>query len=457
MAFFKEHKLTTTQMIVGGFLIAILLGATLLTLPISSNSGEFTSFVDALFTSTSAVCVTGLTTLVTVDHWNLFGQIVIIILIQFGGLGVVTFATSILLILGKRITLQNRLLIQESYNLENLNGLVKLTIRILKGTFIVEGVGAFIYMFQFVPEYGIPRGIWYSIFHSISSFCNAGFDLIGNASYVKYHSNVLVNLVTMGLIISGGIGFPVWWDVLHKLHLAGKGKLSPKKLFQKLDLHSKIAITMTVLLIVGGAIIVFFNEYGNPDTIGYFSLFDKIMASFFQSITFRTAGYATIPQENLTVSTSLIGIILMFIGGSPSGTAGGIKTVTIAILLLGAISSIRSKSDIEVFERKILDDYVRKALAVFFFSFATLMVSTISLSVVMEHDLLDLLFESTSALATVGLSRALTPQLNTAAKIIIIITMYLGRIGPISMALALNINKNKTCRVQMPSSKVIVG
>lgn len=457
MAFFKEHKLTTTQMIVGGFMIAILLGAILLTLPISSNTGEFTSFVDALFTSTSAICVTGLTTLVTVDHWNLFGQIVIIILIQFGGLGVVTFATSILLILGKRITLQNRLLIQESYNLENLNGLVKLTIRILKGTFIVEGVGAFIYMFQFVPEYGFPRGIWYSIFHSISSFCNAGFDLIGNASYVKYHSNVLVNLVTMGLIILGGIGFPVWWDVLHKLHLTRKGKVSPRELFQKFDLHSKVAITMTLILIVGGAIMVFLNEFSNPDTIGNFSLFDKIMASFFQSVTFRTAGYATIPQENLTVSTSLFGIILMFIGGSPSGTAGGIKTVTIAVLLLGAISSIRSKTDIEVYERRILDAYVRKALAVFFFSFTTLMVSTISLSIVMEQDLLDLLFESSSALATVGLSRALTPQLNTAAKIIIIITMYLGRVGPISMALALNISKNKTCRVQMPSSKVIVG
>lgn len=457
MSFFKERKLTTTQMIVGGFMVAILLGATLLSLPISAKSGEFTNFIDALFTSTSAVCVTGLTTLVTIDHWSLFGQIVIIVLIQFGGLGVVTFATSILLILGKRITLQNRLLIQESYNLENLNGLVKLTIRIMKGTFIVEGIGAIIYMFQFIPEFGVAKGIWYSVFHSISSFCNAGFDLISSTGYIRYQSNVLVNLVTMGLIILGGIGFPVWWDVLHKLHLTQKGKLTPRKLFQKLDLHTKVTITMTILLITGGAFIVFINEHQNPGTLGNLSMFDKVMASFFQSVTFRTAGYYTIPQENLTVSTSLVGIILMFIGGSPSGTAGGIKTVTIAVLLLGAISSIRGKNEIEVFERKILDAYVKKALAVFFFSFTTLMVSTIALSLTMNRDLVDLLFETSSALGTVGLSRALTTELTTAGKIIILITMYLGRIGPISLALALNISKNKSCRVQMPSSKVIVG
>lgn len=457
MSFDRKHKITTTQMIVGGFFVAIVLGGLILTLPIASKSGVATPFVDALFASTTSICVTGLTTVVTAEHWSLFGQIVILCLIQFGGLGVVTFITSILLTLRQRITLSERLLIQEAYNLETLRGLVKLTVKIIKGTFIVEGVGAIIYSFQFIPDYGVITGIWYSVFHAVSSFCNAGIDLIGSTSFVEYQTNPLININTMLLIIIGGIGYPVWWDIILKQKSAIKEKISFKKVIHKFELHTKIVVVTTFFLIVLGALFVFINEYHNNLTIGTLTTGQKIMASFFQSVTFRTAGYCTVPQENLTVGTALIGIIWMFIGGSPSGTAGGIKTVTFVVLALAAISTIRGKHDIEVFHRRISDDYVKKALAVFFFSFTTLMVSTIFLSFFVERDLLDLLYETSSALGTVGVSRNLTPSLPTVGKYIIIITMYLGRIGPISLALALKTGKKNNNAIQLPESKIIVG
>ena len=457
MSFFEKHRLSTTQMILSGFFFTILFGGLVLTLPISSQSRTFTPFVDALFASTTSVCVTGLTTVVTAEHWSLFGKLVILILIQFGGLGYVTFITSISLILHKRITLRDRLMIQEAYNLDTLRGLVKLTIRVLKGTFLVEGIGALIYCFQFVPEYGLAKGVWYSVFHSVSSFCNAGIDLIGSTSFVKYSSNPLICINTMALIIIGGIGYPVWWDFLEKFRESRKQSWSLRDTIRKLSLHTKLAVTVTACLIFTGAAFVFINEYSNPLTLGPLGTGSKILASFFQSVTLRTAGYFTIPQEGLKASTAFVGIILMFIGGSPSGTAGGIKTVSFAVLLLTVFSTMRSRQDIEVFERRIVDDYLKKALTVFLYSFTTLLLSTICLSLVVNRDLLDIMYECASALGTVGVSRNLTGSLPTAGKYIIIATMYLGRVGPISMALALKLGGHGSGKRQLPDAKIIVG
>lgn len=450
-------KFSTTQMIVFGFLAAILIGTALLMLPFATKQGETTTLIDAMFTATTSICVTGLVTVNTLSHWTTFGHVVILILIQFGGLGVVTFTTTILLMMRKRITLRERLLIQEAYNLDTLRGLVRLTIKIMKGTFVVEGIGALLYSIEFIPKYGFISGIGRAIFNAISAFCNAGMDILGDNSLAEYVSNPLINFTTMALIILGGIGFPVWWDVLTKLRKSFKDKFNLKSFARSLRLHTKIAVGTTVILIVFGTVAIFVMEYHNKGTIGNLSFGQKIMASMFQSVTTRTAGFLTVPQENLSSDSAFISIILMFIGGSPSGTAGGIKTVTFAMIFLAAFSIIRGKQDVELCRRKIADFYIKKALAVILVSASVLFVSTIFLSVVEGGDFLDILFETTSALATVGLSRNLTPSLSTLGKFIVIVTMYLGRIGPMSMALAFNSRGVKENSRHLPGENISVG
>lgn len=452
-----KKELTTTQIIAYGFLAAILFGSILLSLPIASRDGNATPYIDALFTATTSICVTGLTTVTTIEHWNLFGQIVILCLIQFGGLGVITFTTSILLILHKRITLKERLLIQDAYNLSTLRGLVKLTIRIIKGTLFVEGIGAFFFCFRFIPEFGIVKGLWKSVFHSVSAFCNAGIDLIGPNSFSTYTGSVVVNLTTMILIIAGGIGFPVWWDIVRVIKNSIKDSMNFKKTFKKLTLHSKIAISMTFVLIISGAFLLLLFEYNNPNTIGNLSFGEKVIASFFQSVTTRTAGYFTISQQDLSNPSAFLCIILMFIGGSPSGTAGGIKTVTLVALIISTISVIKGREETEIFDRKITAGYIRKALAVTLFSLFILILSILSLSLVENADFIDIVYESTSAIATVGLTRGLTPNLSVIGKIIIIITMYLGRIGPITLALMFNPKKGKVKGRSLPEEEILIG
>ncbi len=454
----KKRDISTTQMIAFGFLVAILIGSVLLALPISAADGKATNYVDALFTATTTTCVTGLTTVTTATHWSLFGKVVIMLLIQFGGLGIVTFTTTILLALRRRITLKERLLIQDAYNLDTLKGLVKLTIKIIKGTLLIEGIGAVFYAIQFIPEYGLLKGIGCSIFTSISAFCNAGVDLVGDSSFVPYQTNVLININTMVLIILGGIGFPVWWDIIHTGKQLKNGHIKKEKLFNKLELHTKIVLTTTLILILFGAILTFAIEYDNPNTIGNMSFGNKVLTSFFQSVSTRTAGFATIPQQNFEQGSSFLYLILMFIGGSPSGTAGGIKTVTIAVLILAMWSSIRNKQDVEVYHRRITDNYVKKAATVAGISILVLFTSTLLLTITEQADFLDIIYESTSAIATVGLTRGITTELSELGKIIIIVTMYLGRIGPITMALAFNARK-KTCSNsrKLPADKILVG
>lgn len=449
----RRLSLSTTHIIMLSFLVLILAGSLLLALPISSASGEAVPYQDALFTATTAACVTGLVTLPTVTAWSVFGQAVILVLIQVGGLGVVTIMSALMILLHRRMGIGDRLLLQDAFNLNSLSGIVRFVKRVLLGTFLVEGLGALLYMTVFVPEFG-PRGIWISVFTSISAFCNAGIDIIAENSLCNYATNPIINTVTSLLIILGGIGYIVWWDVM------GLGKRTAgkkRRRFRNLSLHSKIAITTTLILIFGGGMLIFLFEYDNPLTIGNLSAFDKIQVSLFQSVTTRTAGFATVPQQDLTNASSILCLLLMFIGGSPVGTAGGIKTVTIAVLMVSALATIQNKQDVSLYNRNIAKQAVSKAVAVTVMSFSIMFTSTVLLSAVSGADALDILYETVSATATVGLTRDLTPYLNTAGKAIIIGTMYLGRVGPISLALALNSGKKRQNIIKNPTEDISVG
>lgn len=449
----KRIKLSTTQIIMLSFLTVILVGSILLFLPISAVDGIKVSYLDALFTATTATCVTGLVTLPTVTTWSIFGQAVILCLIQLGGLGIVTVVSGFMIALHKKIGITDRLLLQDAFNLNTLSGLVKFVKKVIAGTMLVEGIGALLYMTVFVPEYGV-RGIWISIFNSVSAFCNAGIDIIAENSLCNYAQNPIINITTCMLIIIGGIGYVVWWDLIRVSTLF---KEQRHQCFKKLTLHSKIAIWMTVVLILSGMFAFFILEYNNPLTFGEQSFFDKLQMSFFQSVTTRTAGFATVPQENLTNASAIVSMILMFIGGSPVGTAGGIKTVTIAVLLVTASSMIKNKNEITAFNRSIHQRAVKKAIAVFSLSFTIMLVATILLATVTDASLVDILYETISATATVGLTRNLTATLNNWGKIIIIATMYLGRVGPISLALVLNVKKEKWNTVKTPYEEISVG
>lgn len=442
--------LSSAQVVLIGFLAIILAGSVLLCLPISSADGKVVSYVDALFTATTATCVTGLVTVPTVSTWSIFGQVIILLLIQIGGLGVITIAASIMMMLGKRIGIGNRILIQDSFNLNSLSGIVKFIKKVIIGTLIIEGIGALLYMTVFVPDFGI-KGIWISVFNSVSAFCNAGIDIISENSLCDYALNPVINLTTSFLIISGGIGFVVWWDVIEII------KNKKRRHLRFLSLHSKIAISAMAVLIVVGTILFFIFEYNNPLTMQSYSLIEKVEASFFQSVTTRTAGFATIPQENFTNASSIVSLLLMFIGGSPVGTAGGIKTVTFVILLATAASVIKNKRTIDVFNRQISEKSIKKAIAVFATSFSVMTLSTILLSAASNADFLDVLYETVSATATVGLTRNFTASLNTVGKSIIIATMYFGRVGPISLAVAFKMRKSSENIIENPIEEISVG
>ncbi len=449
-------KMTTTRIIVLGFLAGILLGGFLLWLPVSSQTGKDIPFVDALFVATTSLCVTGLTPVVMAEQWSYFGQLIILFLMQFGGLGVITFTTTVLMMLGKRITLKERMLIQDSYNLDSISGVVRLMKRIIKGTLLVEAAGAVLYSFVFIPEYGILDGIWKSIFHAVSAFCNAGLDTVGSSGFVVYQTNVIINVATMLLIILGGLGFPVWWDILNVIKKVKTKEILCRDAFRKLNVHSKLVLVMTTALIFGGGLLILLFEYHNPDTIGQLSFGNKVMVSLFESVTLRTAGFQTILQENLTEASTLLTLIFMFIGGSPSGTAGGVKTVTMIILILSMLAAVKGTDEVRAFHRKISDNYVRRAVAVIVVFFVTLMAVTMALTITEEGSLIDILFEATSAMATVGLTRGFTGSLTTVGKLIIILAMYLGRIGPISMALAFNAKKYEGKKTYA-EGRVIIG
>ncbi len=451
----KKPRLSTTQLIILGFLAAVLVGSVLLTLPIASASGQMTPYLDALFTSATSVCVTGLTVVDTFSHWSLFGKIVILLLIQLGGLGVISFTTGIMVLIGRKITLKDRLLLESAFNLDNLSGLLRFLGKVFAGTMVVEGVGALLSMLVFCPEYGL-RGIWISVFHSISAFCNAGIDIIGPNSLVPYVSNVGLNLVTMALIILGGIGFIVWWDVLRVAGLVRQGEIRRRLFWQRLTLHTKITLTTTAILIVGGALVIALLEWNNPETLGALDPGTRVLASFFQSVTTRTAGYATVTQSGLRAGTVLVSVILMFIGGSSVGTAGGVKTSTIAVIFLSAASVVRGRESVTAFRRTLPEKLVRRASAIVAISLATLLGGTMLLSAFEGCSLSDALFEMASALGTVGLTSGLSADLTDPGKLLLTCGMYFGRVGPMSLAIAFAYRKGDRATAY-PEQNITLG
>lgn len=385
--FKKNIKLKGVQILTLGFILVILIGALILTLPICTTSGESTNFLDAIFTATSAVCVTGLIVVDTGTYWNMFGQTVIMILIEIGGLGFMSFTTLIAIIFGKKITLRERLILQDAMNTFNIQGLVKMVKYVLLFTVSVQFFGALLFSTQFVPEYGLKTGVFYSIFHSVSAFCNAGFDILGEfSSLTSYNSNAVVILVASALIIIGGLGFTVW------------NELYTTKSIKRISLHAKMVILVTAVLIIGGTILMFVFEHNNPNTMAEMSVVDKIMNSFFASVTPRTAGFNSIPTDGMTTAGKFLTIILMFIGGSPGSTAGGIKTTTIGIVFITVLCVIRGREDSEVFKKRFNKDLVYRAFTLIFIGFILVVSVTMLLSYTEKGaSFISLLYETVSA------------------------------------------------------------
>lgn len=447
---FGMKKFTPVQVIAIGFATIIFTGAVLLSLPSATIDGIKTPFIDCIFTSTSAVCVTGLVTVDTGTYWNYFGKTVILILIQIGGLGFMSFATLISIMIGKKITLKERLIIRESLNSTSLQGIVKLARYIIMLTFSIEMIGALLLSIQFIPEFGLKKGIYYSIFHAISAFCNAGFDLMGGYnSLMDYSNNGLVIITISSLIVVGGLGFYVWDEVYNY------------RKTKRLTLQTKLVITMSVVLIVIGFIMFFIFEYSNPNTMKDMSMKNKLLASLFASISPRTAGFNSINLGTMTIASTFLTIMLMFIGGSPGSTAGGIKTSTAGVLFMTVISILRGREDTEIFKRKINKETVYKAFAVVVIALGLVLSVTILLSITESASGSPFeyyLFEATSAFGTVGLTLGLTQKLTTIGKIIIAITMYAGRVGPLTLLLAIAMRKSKKGNsIKYPEDKILVG
>ena len=433
----KKIRLTSAHLIPLSFLAAILIGTVFLALPISSAAGNWTPFTDALFTATTSVCVTGLVVKDTYQYWSHFGQVVILVLIQVGGIGVITAVSTMMMLARKRFSLSERLMLRDAMNLENLNDLLGFLLKVIRGTLVVEMIGALLYMIAFIPGFGMAKGIWVSVFTAISAFCNAGIDVLGPDSLAPYQNNALVLIVTMALIIMGGLGYVVWQDIDSKVSFGRKRGLKPAQVIRRFSEHTKLVLTLTGILIAAGTVFIFAAEFGNPETLGTMPIPQKILNSLFESVTFRTAGFATFSQAGLRDVSCLAAYLLMFIGGSPIGTAGGVKTTTFYLAILGFNSYVHGKNDAHAYK--------------------TVMVLTLLLVATNPVGIEDGLFEIVSACATVGLTRNLTPTLNTAGKLIVTVGMYLGRIGPISMAFFLTGGKKDESGVHYAEGNFYIG
>lgn len=438
-----KRKLSSFQIILLGFAGVILLGALILTLPISSKSHEWTSFIDALFTSTSAVCVTGLIVFDTATHWTIFGQIIILLLIQIGGMGVVTIAVSLAVASGKKIGLFSRETMKNAISAPNVSGIVRLTGFIIKGIFLIEIIGALIMLPVFCKDYG-AEGIWMSVFHSVSAFCNAGFDIMGTksgefTSLTHYSAQPVINITIMLLIIVGGIGFLVWEDICkHKWRI------------REYRTQSKLVLIVTAALIVLPAVYFFFFECGDlPVT-------ERILASLFQSVTPRTAGFNTINLTVISDTGLYLMIILMLIGGSPGSTAGGMKTTTIAVLFSSAFSVFRKKDNAEVMKRRIDDETVKTASAVFLMYITLFLAGGMAISTIENLPITSCLYETASAVGTVGLTLGITPTLGSASKMILIMSMFFGRVGGLTLIYAA-FGANKKQVAKLPADTIAVG
>lgn len=451
------RKLTPVQKISISFLGVILIGSVILCLPISNNNGNALSYIDALFTAASATCVTGLTTIVPVDQFSLFGQVILIFLMQIGGIGLMTLVASFVLMLKNRLSLTDKQAMKEVFNENNISNFKWFIGGILKYTFTLELVGAFILCFVFVPKFGVAQGIFTSVFTSISAFCNAGFDILGNNSLIAYQSNIIVSFVVMGLIIFGGLGFVVWFDLRDKFMLFITRKVSFRKFHHSLTLHTKLVIIATLVLIFIPAIIFFITEYNNMETFGHMNVFDKAMNALFTSVTLRTAGFATIPMGETYLSSQFLMLICMFIGGSPGGTAGGIKTTTLMVILLCIFRSLRGKHHTNAFRRHISRDIIVRATTIIAINILVLFTGIFALLVVEPFSLNEIIFEAVSAMATVGLTTGITPALSTLGKIIIVALMFVGRVGIMTFIMSLVRRDRDADKIHYAEGHVIIG
>jgi trk system potassium uptake protein TrkH len=438
-------RLAPPQILVLGFGSIILIGALLLSLPISNTTGESLPFIDALFTATSATCVTGLVVVDTGTFFSTFGQIVIIILIQVGGLGFMTMATMFALVLKRRISLRDRLLLQEAMNQNTMEGIVRLIRKVLLFSLVIEGAGAILLTIRFVFDMPFGKALYFGIWHAISMFNNAGFDLFGDfRSLTGYVYDPLVNIVVMFLIVSGGIGFIVLSDIVDFRRK------------RRLSLHSKVVLSMSAFLIIFGAIIIFIFEFTNPRTLGSLNWGGKILSSFFQSVTPRTAGANTLVLGDMRQASQFFMVILMFIGASPGSTGGGIKTTTFTIIIGAVIAMLRGRDDIVMFRYRLAQERIFKALTVTLLSLLLVITVVMVLSTTEDSSFLMILYETTSAFGTVGLSMGLTSQLSFTGKILISLTMFAGRLGLITLAYALGPKKGKEL-YRHPEGKIIIG
>ncbi|MDO5516863.1 MAG: TrkH family potassium uptake protein [Clostridium sp.] len=443
----KSSKMSAVRILALGFAVIILLGGVILSLPICSREGRYTSLMDSLFTATSAVCVTGLVTVDTGTYWNTFGQVVIMTLIEIGGLGFMSITTFIAVILGKKITLRDRLIMQEAMNTFKIQGLVNMVRYVLSLTIGIQILGAALLSTVFVPQYGVYKGLFYSLFHSISAFCNAGFDLIGDfSSLTRYNGNYMMIIVISILIIIGGLGFSVLIELINY------------RKTKRISVNSKIVLSVTGGLILGGALIIFLVEYNNPSTLGEMSLGHKILNAFFSSVTPRTAGFNSISTGDMSMAGKLATIILMFIGGSPGSTAGGLKTATFGILIITVISVLRGREETEAFGRRFSKETVYKTFTLFAIGMLIVITVTMILTITEpSQKFVDLLYEASSAFGTAGLTTGVTQQItNWISKVVLIFAMYCGRVGPLTVIMAVMHKKKKT-GIKYPEGKILIG
>lgn len=441
-------QMSPMKILLMGYCLIILSGSLLLSLPFASRTSEGTAFSDALFTATSATCVTGLIRFDTFQHWTLFGQIVILCLIQIGGIGFMTVAISLISLTKRKIGLSTRFLMQESIAAPQLSGIIRMTKFVLLGTAMIEGTGALLLTFHFCPKFGFIKGVYYSIFHSVSAFCNAGFDLMGTeeaySSLTAFSGNWYLNLIIMSLIVIGGLGFFVWQDIL-----------SAKFSFSKMHLHTKLVLTVTACLIISGALFFFLLELGGA-VFQDLPVNERILTSLFQSVTCRTAGFNTVDLAQTTESSQFLMLCLMMIGGSTGSTAGGIKTTTFAVLIMSVFTIFRKKKNIEGFGRRMEEGVTRTASCVFTLYLFLSLFSAMIIAKIEGITLLSSLFECVSAIGTVGLTLGITPDLSFISKILLILLMLFGRVGSITMLLAFSKDR-RTISSKLPVEKIQIG
>ena len=445
----RPKSLSATKIIVGAFAVIILLGTLLLNLPAASRSGVSVGFLPALFTATSATCVTGLSLFDTWSQWSGFGQIVLLCLIQIGGLGFMSAATLIVFLLRRRIGLKQRLVMAQALSVSDINGIVRLQRMVLRGSFLIEGIGAAILFVRFLPEYGFLRALKWGVFHSISAFCNAGFDIFGSlnrgSSVMEFQSDPVVLLTLIGLIVIGGLGFLVWEEILQK------------KRFRKLSVYARLVLLTTLGLILSAWVLTCLLEWNNPDTLGPMGLGDKLLNGLFQSVTLRTAGFASVDQGKLTDAGKAVSMVYMLIGGSSGSTAGGLKTVTFIVLVLFLTARARGKSRVCVFQRTIPQGQVLDAMTIAFMMVALAMLGGIFVSATSSVAFTDALFETVSALGTVGLTAGATGQLSVASQILVIIYMYFGRVGVLTISMGFLVGDRAEERFQYAETNVLSG